>query len=341
MRLLYSFFLLVFFIFSASVFAETTPTVGIISAGCPITTTLRVGSAGEQVKCLQAQVGAMADGRFGPLTKAAVVSFQLKNGLVGDGIVGPMTRMALLRPQIASGNYPEGCTSAIGYSPLTGVRCNGDPEPSISESQESEIVVSTEKNNPSLKDLETYLAAVKTGALRGGMPESKWPILEEKIRRQDAENPDSIQVFLNEQKEIQENNLSVILKQNKALAFLKAPLSFLNKTFSIKKVLASAGLSFGGKVTYINPEICDCPPGIFTQMYVASPIMSPPLSNMLMDYRNGSQLFLDYNLPEPSVWILGLYTPGVPSCWTYVGEACVLIESYGLILPHVGSSATP
>ena len=36
-----------------------------------------------------------ADGRFGPITQAAVITFQGSRGLVQDGIVGPLTWAAL------------------------------------------------------------------------------------------------------------------------------------------------------------------------------------------------------------------------------------------------------
>jgi len=41
--------------------------------------------------------GLVVDGKFGPLTKSAVVRFQLANGLVGDGLVGLLTRAVLNR----------------------------------------------------------------------------------------------------------------------------------------------------------------------------------------------------------------------------------------------------
>jgi len=58
-------------------------------------------SQGEEVNQLQTVLNTkgfgilVVDGKFGPLTKASLIKFQVANGLVGDGIVGPLTREAL------------------------------------------------------------------------------------------------------------------------------------------------------------------------------------------------------------------------------------------------------
>jgi hypothetical protein len=62
---------------------------------CTITITLRRGSKGEQVKCLQTKLNILSDGIFGPITKATVILFQKAHLLVPDGVVGPKTRAAL------------------------------------------------------------------------------------------------------------------------------------------------------------------------------------------------------------------------------------------------------
>jgi len=50
---------------------------------------LKNGSKGEEVKALQAKLGLVADGNFGPGTEKAIKEWQTKNGLTADGIIGP------------------------------------------------------------------------------------------------------------------------------------------------------------------------------------------------------------------------------------------------------------
>ncbi|MFH1608414.1 MAG: peptidoglycan-binding domain-containing protein [Patescibacteria group bacterium] len=94
-------------------------------------TTLRVGSVGADVVCLQTKIGATADGKFGPMTQAAVMAFQSANQLAVDGVVGPMTRAALGTTTVApvtSDLCPNGntlasnCTTAPG-TPTTETLC--------------------------------------------------------------------------------------------------------------------------------------------------------------------------------------------------------------------------
>ncbi|MFZ5453743.1 MAG: peptidoglycan-binding domain-containing protein [Thermodesulfobacteriota bacterium] len=66
---------------------EPSPPAGAI-VGRP---TLRRPSTHELVKQVQAKVGVVVDGNFGPKTEAAVRAFQRAHGLVPDGIVGPKT----------------------------------------------------------------------------------------------------------------------------------------------------------------------------------------------------------------------------------------------------------
>jgi len=95
------------------------------SADCSIYSTLRIGSVGVDVQCLQTKVGANVDGKFGPMTLASVKAWQASHGLVADGIVGSMTRATLNALDMVSGNFPVGCTSAVGYSTITGLPCLG------------------------------------------------------------------------------------------------------------------------------------------------------------------------------------------------------------------------
>ncbi len=80
------------------------------AAACSITTTLRVGSRGAEVACLQTALdnGLAADGVFGPKTKAKVVAWQASVGLVADGIFGAKSRAAWMGHRRQSGTLYSG-----------------------------------------------------------------------------------------------------------------------------------------------------------------------------------------------------------------------------------------
>src|SRR3990167_5683161 len=119
---LFCFFTFSFFLFSliaGPVLSDSAP------LNCDISSTLKLGSAGSQVKCLQAIVGAEIDGKFGPMTRARVMALQYKpSSLARDGVFGPMSRVVWLSQRgTASESYPEGCISSEGYSSTTGAKC--------------------------------------------------------------------------------------------------------------------------------------------------------------------------------------------------------------------------
>lgn len=75
----------------------------------PFSQTLNVGSTGSDVANLQKILNAQGanltvDGKYGPLTAAAVKAYQSKNGLTADGIFGPQTSGALSGAINAVGN---------------------------------------------------------------------------------------------------------------------------------------------------------------------------------------------------------------------------------------------
>jgi Meckel syndrome type 1 protein len=61
----------------------------------PAATMFKLGSHGDAVREIQAQLDISADGIFGPITHRAVTDFQVRNGLEVDGVVGPATWTAL------------------------------------------------------------------------------------------------------------------------------------------------------------------------------------------------------------------------------------------------------
>jgi len=68
-----------------------------ILPNCPIASTIKIGSTGSSVICLQTFLGLPADGSFGPKTKAAVMAWQLRSGLVADGVFGPKSIAMIMK----------------------------------------------------------------------------------------------------------------------------------------------------------------------------------------------------------------------------------------------------
>ena len=56
-----------------------------------LTSSLKRGSTGANVRYLQTVLGIKSDGQFGPITDRAVRAFQAAQGIKVDGIVGPIT----------------------------------------------------------------------------------------------------------------------------------------------------------------------------------------------------------------------------------------------------------
>lgn len=307
-------------------------------------TNLSVGSSGAEVVALQkilnespdtqiATVGPGSPGNetsyFGFLTQAAVMRFQTKYasqvltpaGLTqATGFVGSYTR-ALLNAFVAVGANASVATSVAVASPTASA---------------------TTSQNPNFQNIDAYINAVNETGFTQGLSSSTLSFVDQKIRTEAATTTNFTQQFYNEQQALYEKQLSVNTSGSPMLAFFEKTLSLVAEPFYIEKAYAAIGVPFGGYLTYVNPAICDCPPGVITHLFVSLPNVIPPaVSNMLLDYTNGSEAFDYHNIPEPGIAVLGLYAPGTQACYTYVGESCVPVGAAGLIINPVGSSLAP
>ena len=99
-----------------------------VEAACTIASSLRLGSGGPPVQCLQTTLNAQGynsgpvDGRFGPMTYRAVVRYQQAKRLFVDGVVGRQTGTSLgIWGTVASGAATGGSTTASQCTPPSGV----------------------------------------------------------------------------------------------------------------------------------------------------------------------------------------------------------------------------
>ena len=98
--------------------------------------TMRMGSTGSRVSALQKQLIALgylkgsADGKFGNLTRQAVVSFQKASRLTADGLAGKQTLLALEKSSgtasaQASSASSSSSVSSSGSDPSSGTKASG------------------------------------------------------------------------------------------------------------------------------------------------------------------------------------------------------------------------
>jgi predicted signal transduction protein with EAL and GGDEF domain len=105
--------------------------------------------------------------------------------------------------------------------------------------------------------------------------------------------------------------------------------------FTHNRTAQAAWLPYGGMV--VSTVVCTCTPSVWW-IFVAGPL--PSVSGAFA-YVSGSQRYRNFNMPF-SRYVLGLYIPGVPSCWFWVPAVppfCVPIYQQGTITPISGSSA--
>lgn len=98
------------------------------TSGCGVSTSLRIGSRGDAIRCVQARLNAVGypvgpvDGIFGGQTYGGVVRYQRAKGLFVDGVVGRQTAISLgIWGASTTPTAPAAPSSSGGCAPPAGV----------------------------------------------------------------------------------------------------------------------------------------------------------------------------------------------------------------------------
>ena len=96
--------------------------------------TVKLGSSGQAALIWQRFLNGYSttaqlveDGKFGPLSTVQAKAWQASKGLVADGVLGALSRataMAQITAGAPASAFPAGCTSTVGYSSVTGMKCD-------------------------------------------------------------------------------------------------------------------------------------------------------------------------------------------------------------------------
>jgi len=324
MRLFYLFILFAIFFPLQTIFAFVKVSTASAFTDCTITTTLRMGSKGAEVQCLQRKVGATADGSFGPLTQASVKLFQTGKGLVADGIVGPLSRAAL--NGVGSVTYVTGCTGTAGYSPTTGAKCDGGSGgPLASKPLTDDATVDT-----NLINLDQFIETVVQVSRKNGFSEKELKLMSDTLKEAvTSSDVDFNQEFKNLLTRELSANFNIQTPPSIFDKIISKTLSFLGVTPSVAQAQTAAGTSFGGALIF--PFFC----GLSDNWMIAIQPL-PPTFVTLLSYYPGTQGFASYNIPFTR-FLLGSYEPaGV--CIIPATVFPVTIPTEGTITPMTGSS---
>lgn len=132
------------------------------------TATMKVGSTGTYVMNLQKFLGISADGKFGPMTAAAVKAWQANNGLTADGVFGAMSRAKAMSMGGASTSTGTGTSTSTTLSGGAGALASSTPtvlsqynNEDVGEGEEDVIVAGWELEADDNSDLSLTSVKVK------------------------------------------------------------------------------------------------------------------------------------------------------------------------------------
>lgn len=310
---------------------------------------LLLGMSGEDVRQLQiilnkdkdtmvANTGIGSPGQesnyFGVLTQKAVIRFQEKfadkilkpsNLTRGTGIAGKNTREFLssghfltannINPILSTTPLSTNTVSPVATSTLATFKASTTPTNSI-------------KQGPNYENASLFMDSVEKVSKKKGYSSEKIALIKDQIYQGLSTTTDLKKEFIKMIKK-QEKNVS---KNDRAQSLFGEQFSSLltkiRSTIYPKEVSAETGIPFGGALLFAFP--CNCSN---TWLLEISPL--PPTGVVLLDYIQGSQAYLSYNIPITN-WLLGEYIIGAQTCFT--GYMCTGIPAEGLITPMVGSS---
>ena len=284
---------------------------------------LSLGSRGTQVTLLQQILNRDPDTRitdtgpgssgnetdyFGPLTKTAVARFQAK-----------YANEVLTPAGLAQGNGYVGFYTRMKLNTLTTVATDTQTTTSTSPA----ISATTASQNPNLKNLDMFLAAIDKTESNKGLSQSAIATVKQQIVNEVSTTTDLRAAFL---KTVQ-NSSHQSIDTNFPDKVLAAVVQIVRGIFA-PEALAATGIPFGGALVF--PFYCEDSANWLLTM---QPL--PPSFAELLSYEPGSQAFLSYNIPGTPE-LLGEYEP--PGVCVFACPDCIVITSEGTITPLVGSA---